>query len=281
MLTMPDDWCKQPCPGCSRAAGAACCVLWGVIHHCACMCPLYVQMWGDCEVRLGRVWPLVCCRTLFAHNVDCPCYIVIVLCRYFAETSATLFTTILGQREGVDALGGPFRDYWLSDGTYGSFRIQVGVFAVRWYCFCSCLGVWRRLHRRLSRTCPSLPVCIHTWHTTNFQPPHTVVALIRPVHRIVPVHSIFFVGYQGGSIYFAVVGYQPPLRLTLEPVLCAGGCGRPGAHLLCAAQPPAANSQRRGGPNRRGTGAAAVQAVGQQQQRWRRELLHRTSCRCA
>jgi len=48
------------------------------------------------------------------------------MCRYFAETSATLFTTILGQREGVDALGGPFRDYWLSDGTYGSFRIQVG-----------------------------------------------------------------------------------------------------------------------------------------------------------
>jgi hypothetical protein len=46
-------------------------------------------------------------------------------CRYFAETSATLFTTILGQREGLDALGGPFRDYWLSDGTYGSFRIQV------------------------------------------------------------------------------------------------------------------------------------------------------------
>lgn len=48
-------------------------------------------------------------------------------CRYFAETSATLFTTILGQREGLDALGGPFRDYWLSDGTYGSFRIQVAV----------------------------------------------------------------------------------------------------------------------------------------------------------
>lgn len=47
--------------------------------------------------------------------------------RYFAETSATLFTTILGQREGLDALGGPFRDYWLSDGTYGSFRIQVAV----------------------------------------------------------------------------------------------------------------------------------------------------------
>lgn len=220
MLTMPDDWCKQPCPGCSRAAGAACCVLWGVIHHCACMCPLYVQTWGDCEVRLGRVWPLVCCRTLFAHNVDCPCYIVIVLCRYFAETSATLFTTILGQREGVDALGGPFRDYWLSDGTYGSFRIQVGVFAVRWYCFCSCLGVWRRLHRRLSRTCPSLPVCIHTWHTTNFQPPHTVVALIRPVHRIVPVHSFFLWVTRGVQSILLLLATNHRFASHLNPFMC-------------------------------------------------------------
>jgi hypothetical protein len=46
-------------------------------------------------------------------------------CRYFAETSATLFTTILGQRDSRAADGQPFRDYWLSDGTYGSFRIQV------------------------------------------------------------------------------------------------------------------------------------------------------------
>jgi hypothetical protein len=48
-----------------------------------------------------------------------------VSCRYFAETSATLFTTILGQRDSRAADGQPFRDYWLSDGTYGSFRIQV------------------------------------------------------------------------------------------------------------------------------------------------------------
>jgi hypothetical protein len=47
------------------------------------------------------------------------------VCRYFAETSATLFTTILGQRDSRAADGQPFRDYWLSDGTYGSFRIQV------------------------------------------------------------------------------------------------------------------------------------------------------------
>lgn len=46
-------------------------------------------------------------------------------CRYFAETSATLFTTILGQRDSRAPDGSPFRDYWLSDGTYGSFRIQV------------------------------------------------------------------------------------------------------------------------------------------------------------
>lgn len=50
--------------------------------------------------------------------------------RYYAETSATLFTTILGQRAGLAAEGGApgaARDYWLSDGTYGSFRIQVAV----------------------------------------------------------------------------------------------------------------------------------------------------------
>jgi len=63
------------------------------------------------------------------HNFPPGCGVRIIAepGRYFAETSATLFTTILGQREGVDALGGPFRDYWLSDGTYGSFRIQVAV----------------------------------------------------------------------------------------------------------------------------------------------------------
>jgi len=47
------------------------------------------------------------------------------LLRYFAETSATLFTTILGQRTSMTPAGQAFKDYWLSDGTYGSFRIQV------------------------------------------------------------------------------------------------------------------------------------------------------------
>ena len=47
------------------------------------------------------------------------------MCRYFAETSATLFTTILGQRALLDSEAQEFRDYWLSDGTYGSFRILV------------------------------------------------------------------------------------------------------------------------------------------------------------
>jgi hypothetical protein len=46
--------------------------------------------------------------------------------RYFAETSATLFTTILGHRASRAPCGAPLRDYHLSDGTYGSFRIQVG-----------------------------------------------------------------------------------------------------------------------------------------------------------
>lgn len=53
--------------------------------------------------------------------------------RYFAETSATLFTSILGQRASMQRCleGGlkPFRDYWLSDGTYGSFRILVSLMA--------------------------------------------------------------------------------------------------------------------------------------------------------
>lgn len=48
--------------------------------------------------------------------------------RYFAETSATLFTCILGHRTSVCAqTGEDFMEYWLSDGTYGSFRIQVAV----------------------------------------------------------------------------------------------------------------------------------------------------------
>jgi len=47
--------------------------------------------------------------------------------RYFAETSATLFTAILGQRASTAANGDPFQHYYLSDGTFGSFRIQVAV----------------------------------------------------------------------------------------------------------------------------------------------------------
>ncbi|KIZ02061.1 ornithine decarboxylase [Monoraphidium neglectum] len=47
--------------------------------------------------------------------------------RYFAETSATLFTTILGHRASRAPCGAPLRDYHLSDGTYGSFRIQVAI----------------------------------------------------------------------------------------------------------------------------------------------------------
>ncbi len=56
--------------------------------------------------------------------------------RYFAETSATMFTTILGQRaatvtstaaDGGGVTTAPYRHYYLSDGTFGSFRIQVAV----------------------------------------------------------------------------------------------------------------------------------------------------------
>jgi len=58
---------------------------------------------------------------------DCGVRIIAEPGRYFAETSATLFTTILGQRALLDSEEQEFRDYWLSDGTYGSFRILVAV----------------------------------------------------------------------------------------------------------------------------------------------------------
>jgi hypothetical protein len=48
--------------------------------------------------------------------------------RFFVETSATLFTTVLGQREGKDASSDHVMDYWLSDSNQGSFRIQVSCF---------------------------------------------------------------------------------------------------------------------------------------------------------
>jgi hypothetical protein len=71
--------------------------------------------------------------------------------RYFAETSATLFTTILGQRAArAGAAGGAPapRDYWLSDGTYGSFRIQV---CAGW---CVCLVCAR------ARACMCMIMCM-------------------------------------------------------------------------------------------------------------------------
>jgi hypothetical protein len=82
---------------------------------------------------------IICCALIYVCSLAAGCLCCVVqrnwhdACvsaaatrRYFAETSATLFTTILGQRDSRAADGQPFRDYWLSDGTYGSFRIQVG-----------------------------------------------------------------------------------------------------------------------------------------------------------
>lgn len=60
--------------------------------------------------------PALCCR--------CCC------CRFFVETSATLFTTVLGQRQGRDAFSDHVMEYWLSDSNQGSFRIQVGTAVV-------------------------------------------------------------------------------------------------------------------------------------------------------
>ncbi|KAG2440307.1 hypothetical protein HXX76_004416 [Chlamydomonas incerta] len=42
--------------------------------------------------------------------------------RYFAETSSTLLTPVYGQRDRVAADGTVKKDYWLTDGLYGSFN---------------------------------------------------------------------------------------------------------------------------------------------------------------
>ncbi|KAF6257868.1 pyridoxal-dependent decarboxylase [Scenedesmus sp. NREL 46B-D3] len=63
---------------------------------------------------------------------------------FFVETSATLFTTVLGHREGRDACSGHLMAYWLSDSSQGSFRIQVrgGGTADQ---LTSCRSAWRLL----------------------------------------------------------------------------------------------------------------------------------------
>ncbi|GFR47866.1 hypothetical protein Agub_g9675, partial [Astrephomene gubernaculifera] len=46
--------------------------------------------------------------------------------RYFAETSSTLLTVVIGQRDrAVAGGGGVHKDYWLTDGLYGSFNCIV------------------------------------------------------------------------------------------------------------------------------------------------------------
>lgn len=46
--------------------------------------------------------------------------------QYFAETTATLFTSVLGHKSNSNALGEvKSMEYWLSDGCFGSFRIPV------------------------------------------------------------------------------------------------------------------------------------------------------------
>eukprot|EP00878_Enallax_costatus_P006926 GHUV01007258.1.p1 GENE.GHUV01007258.1~~GHUV01007258.1.p1 ORF type:complete len:293 (+),score=90.38 GHUV01007258.1:1298-2176(+) len=42
--------------------------------------------------------------------------------RYFAETAATLLTPIYGMRDRPDGAGGIKKDYWITDGLYGSFN---------------------------------------------------------------------------------------------------------------------------------------------------------------
>ncbi|GIL90127.1 hypothetical protein Vretimale_13916 [Volvox reticuliferus] len=45
--------------------------------------------------------------------------------RYFAETSSTLLTPVIGQRDRVAKDGSIHKDYWLTDGLYGSFNCIV------------------------------------------------------------------------------------------------------------------------------------------------------------
>ncbi|KXZ55818.1 hypothetical protein GPECTOR_2g1369 [Gonium pectorale] len=45
--------------------------------------------------------------------------------RYFAETSSTLLTVVIGQRDRVVKDGSIHKDYWLTDGLYGSFNCIV------------------------------------------------------------------------------------------------------------------------------------------------------------
>ncbi len=42
--------------------------------------------------------------------------------RYFAETSSTLLTPVYGQRNRIAKDGSTHKDYWLTDGLYGSFN---------------------------------------------------------------------------------------------------------------------------------------------------------------
>lgn len=42
--------------------------------------------------------------------------------RYFAETAATLLTPVYGTRDRPEAGGGVHKDYWITDGLYGSFN---------------------------------------------------------------------------------------------------------------------------------------------------------------
>ncbi|KAG2490269.1 hypothetical protein HYH03_011224 [Edaphochlamys debaryana] len=45
--------------------------------------------------------------------------------RYFAEASSTLFTPVIGQRDRIIKDGSIHKDYWLTDGLYGSFNCIV------------------------------------------------------------------------------------------------------------------------------------------------------------
>jgi hypothetical protein len=105
-------------------------------------CGIYVSVKSCTWSSLTGMYHLQCALMFDPRPSSCCCCCRCCCCRFFVETSATLFTTVLGQREGKDASSDHVMDYWLSDSNQGSFRIQVrsersaGTGGWLWYIAC-------------------------------------------------------------------------------------------------------------------------------------------------
>jgi ornithine decarboxylase len=60
-------------------------------------------------------WDPRCCRCLLTPACHAPH-------RYFAETAASLLTPVYGHRDRISGEGKLSKDYWITDGLYGSFN---------------------------------------------------------------------------------------------------------------------------------------------------------------